>query len=176
MNAQNGNQAGFLGRNTGNQQQQGFLGRNTQNQGQGGGMLGMQNQLGNNRGRNNNRNNQNNINNQQQNGGMNGRNQANQLPPIRPRQKVAFEHPKAQLALVSSNLETRVNRIGTLPGSNMAGTSLKGVTFSVDSGTLVLKGNVASRRDAKLAENLARLEPGVSSVRNELEYPAPADE
>jgi osmotically-inducible protein OsmY len=34
--------------------------------------------------------------------------------------------------------------------------------------TLILRGRVATRADRDLAENLARLEPGVWNVRNEL--------
>jgi hypothetical protein len=163
MNGQQQGQ-GFLGRNT--NQQQGFLGRNTQGQGQG--QLGNQNQNAGNRragaNRNGNQNSNNNNMANMQNGQQNGRGATSQLPQIRPRQKVGFEYSKPQLANVSTKLETRLTK---RPG-------LKGLNLSVDpSGDLVLKGQVASADEAKIAENLARLEPGVQNVRNELSFPSP---
>jgi osmotically-inducible protein OsmY len=68
------------------------------------------------------------------------------------------------LPTVSTKLETRLNKMTVLKGSN--------VNLSVNpEGELVLKGKVASAEQAKLAENMARLEPGVRSVRNELTFP-----
>ena len=163
MNGQQGQQQ-FLGRNTNAAQ---FLGRNTQ----GAGQNGMPNQNnGNRRGAANRNGNQNNINNQQQGGPAGARGQAAQLPQIRPRQKVAFEYSRPQLAMVSTKLEVRLNKMSAFQNKNVA--------LSVDpSGGIVLKGDVKSAQDAKLAENMARLEPGVYSVRNELTYPtADADE
>lgn len=160
MNGQQGQQQ-FLGRNTNTNQ---FLGRNVQGVGQNG----MNQNTTNRRGLANRGGNQaNNINNQQQGGPANARGQANQLPPIRPRQKVAFEYSRPQLAAVSTKLEVRLNKMPVFQG--------KSVKLSVDpSGEVVLKGNVPSARDAKLAENLARLEPGVYNIRNELTYPTDA--
>ena len=44
----------------------------------------------------------------------------------------------------------------------------QGATVSFDGGTVVLQGSVASDADRKLAQQMALLEPGVRSVRNEL--------
>jgi hypothetical protein len=46
--------------------------------------------------------------------------------------------------------------------------SRKGVTVSIEDGVVVLRGEVASDRDRRLAEGILRLEPGVAEVRNEL--------
>ena len=164
MGAQQG--AGFLGVNT-NQNQ--FLGRNLQ-QGQTG-MNGMLNQNGmsNNRRTTNNRgmnNNQQMMNQQMQGmgggGGAGGQNR--QQVVIRARQKIAFTHSAPDLPTVSTKLETRLSKMPALKSSK--------VNLSVsDKGVLILKGEVASAEQAKLAENLARLEPGVRVVQNELTYP-----
>ena len=163
MNNQNGQ--GFLGRNTNGQQQ--FLGRNTQAQGQNG----MLNQMGGNNNRraggNRGGNGQNNFNNQQQQQGLGvGGGAAKQGPQIRPRQKIAFEHTPPHLPTVTTGLETRLNKMKALKSPNIK-------LSNEPSGVLVLKGEVASQSAAKLAENIARLEPGVRSVKNELTYPEP---
>ena len=44
----------------------------------------------------------------------------------------------------------------------------QGATVTFDGSTVVLKGSVASEGDRKLAQQMALLEPGVRSVRNEL--------
>lgn len=150
---------GFLGRNT---NANNFLGRNVQGQGQNG----MMNQNGGNRRGGNNRGNQNGMMNQQQQGGMGvgfGGAQR-QAPVIRPRQKVAFDHTPPHLPTVSTKLETRLNKMTALKSSN--------VKLSVGGeGEVVLTGRVASAERAKVAEIIARQEPGVRSVRNELTYP-----
>ena len=158
-------QGQFLGRNT-NQNQ--FLGRNTQGAT---GVPGQGQVNGARRGAagNRNANQANNMNGQQQGGPANARGGANQLPPIRPRQKVAFEYTRPQLAMVSTNLQTRINKMTAIKSTNL--------NMSVEpSGELVIKGKVGSAAEAKLAENLARLEPGVYAVRNELTYPEPASD
>ncbi|WP_010585695.1 BON domain-containing protein [Schlesneria paludicola] len=163
--AMNGQQQGqnFLGRNTNTNQ---FLGRNIQGQGQG--LQGNQNNGNRRAGGNGNRNN-NNPNNQgnQMNGGQNGGGQASQLPPVRPRQMVGFTYSKPQLAAVSTKLEVRLRKMSSLTDVNMT---------VEPTGELVLRGQAASRHDAKLAEDMARMEPGVNVVRNEMTYPDPKPE
>ncbi|WP_373651514.1 BON domain-containing protein [Schlesneria sp. DSM 10557] len=162
MNAMGQQGQGFLGVNT---NPNNFLGRNVQGQGQNGMMN--QNMGGNRRGGGN-RGNPNGgmFNNQQQQGGMGvgfGGAQR-QAPPIRPRQKVAFEHTPAHLPTVSTKLETKLNKMTSLKSSN--------VKLSVSpEGEVVLRGHVASAERAKVAEIIARQEPGVRKVRNELTYP-----
>jgi len=50
------------------------------------------------------------------------------------------------------------------------------ITVSLENETAVLRGRVATERDRLLAENIARLQPGIWGVRNELvvENPSPA--
>ena len=46
---------------------------------------------------------------------------------------------------------------------------LKGINANVEENTIVLTGSVATESDKRLAEKIVRLEPGVHSVRNELQ-------
>ena len=157
-NGQNGQQQGFLGRNTTNNNA--FLGRNTQSQGQTGNLNNQNN--GNRRaGGNRNQNNQNAAN-QQQGGFQGGNGNVKQAPAVRPRQKVAFDYPTPKLQDVSVKLGTVFS----------AKSKFKSVSLSVDSsGDLVMQGKVDSAADAKLAEIMAQIEPGVRRIRNELTYP-----
>ena len=158
---QNGANAngGLLGRGA---NQSGFLGRNVQNQGMQGNNLGGG---GGGRGGGGNRggNGLNGLNG----GGGNGGN-ANQTPIVRPRQKIAFEYTLPTSSAIQSTIEARLTKLSDKRHS------LKSVMVAVeDKGEVVLRGEVASADDAKLAENMLRQEPGVRSVRNELSFPAP---
>ena len=154
----NGNNGGILGRNT--NQNQGILGRNVQNQGTGGNNGQGGGRGGGNRG--------NNGSNSQNGGGGNGAN-ANQIPLVRPRQKVAFDYRLPTSDAIQTTLETRLTKLSVkAPG-------LKSVMVAVEEkGEVVLRGEVASVSESKLAENMLRLEPGVRTVRNELTFPAAA--
>jgi hypothetical protein len=152
---------GFLGvnNNTNN-----FLGRNTQgqqaNQNQNGqrgnrGQRGMDQEL------------QNILNGNGQFGGNNAN--ATKSTGVRPRQKVAFEHPTLQSPAVVTKITDRFGKLATrFP-------HLKGVDLSVDDdGVIVLRGAVDSENSARVTESLVRLEPGVKNIRSELTYPPPA--
>lgn len=158
----NGNNGGLLGRNT-NQNQ--LLGRNVQTQGAGG-----NNNLGGGRGGGGNRGN--NGNNALNGGGGNG-GSTNQTPLVRPRQKVAFDWPQPKTAAIQITLETRLTKLSVKsPG-------MKSIMVAVEGkGEVVLRGEVDSESESKLAERSLRLEPGVWTIRNELTFPAaaPADE
>lgn len=158
LGANGNNNGGILGRNT-NQNQ--FLGRNVQNQGAGGNM-------GQGGGRGGGGNRGNNGQNSQNGGGGNGAN-ANQIPLVRPRQKVAFDYRLPTSEAIQTTLETRLTKLSVkTPG-------LKSVVLDIeDKGEVVLRGEVGSESDAKLAENMLRLEPGVRTIRNELTFPASA--
>lgn len=163
QNQMGGNANGFLGRNM-NQNQ--LLGRNTGNQGMGGnsdiGRGGGGNRGGGNRGANG----LNALN--QLNGGGGGGN-ANQAPLVRPRQRVAFDYPTPVAGTIQTTLEARLTKV------SLKSPGLKSVMLAIeDKGEVVLRGQVNSAAEAKLAENLLRLEPGVRTVRNELTYPAAA--
>jgi osmotically-inducible protein OsmY len=50
---------------------------------------------------------------------------------------------------------------------------LRGAKVSVEDGQVVLRGTVANESDKRMMERLIQLEPGVNSVRNELDVAAP---
>jgi len=61
-------------------------------------------------------------------------------------------------------------RLNNIPGLSHVGS----ISASLEGRTAVLRGTVASEADRQLAEGLARLEPEVMAVRNELVVGAPA--
>lgn len=161
----------FIGGNNPSQ----FLGGNAQGgqqNGRGGnamGMNGMGGQFGNaNRGGGN-RNNLNLMNSMFGNNG--GNSMSNNAAPIRPRQRVAFEYQVPTSELLNVNLQTQLKQVSVRkPG-------LTNVLLSMNpGGEVVLRGVVKSEADARLAQNLVRLEPGVRSVRNELTFPNSASD
>lgn len=155
---QNGANGGLLGRGA---NQNGFLGRNTQNQGMQGNNLGGGGGGGRGGGGNRGGNGLNGLNG----GGGNGGN-ANQTPIVRPRQKIAFEYTRPSSSAIQSTIEARLTKL------SVKRPSLKSVMVAIaDQGEVVLRGEVASADDAKLAENMLRQEPGVRTVRNELSFP-----
>ncbi len=87
---------------------------------------------------------------------------------VRPRQKVAFEYNAKATETVAATASVRMDRI------TLKNPSLKGVAVAVQDNQIVLRGKVKTPEQARLAENLVRLEPGVRSVRNELEVEQPA--
>jgi len=93
---------------------------------------------------------------------------ANQQRTIRPHLVVAFNPPRATVDKATTTLSTRFDKI-----SNRAG--LEGVTIASDDGRVVLRGEVDSAATSRLAAMLARMEPGVRSVRNELTVKSPAE-
>jgi hypothetical protein len=86
---------------------------------------------------------------------------------IRPRQRVAFEFNSRTPAAVATVMSTRMVRIGE---KNPA---LKQVGIQVIGDQIVLSGKVKTVDQSKLIENLLRLEPGVKSIRNDLEIEHP---
>lgn len=153
---------GFIGGNNG----QGLIGRNGQNQNGLGGMNGMMNQFG---GGNMNRGQRGNMNLNAINSmfGNNGNSSANHAPPIRPRQKVAFDYPVPKSEVLQTNLQSQLTQVAKRNPklSNI-------LVSSGDAGEVILRGVVKTEADAKLAEHLVRFEPGVRSVRNELTFTA----
>lgn len=168
-------QGGFVGRNTNPNQ---FIGMNQNTGGNAQGMNGLQSMFG---GQGGNRGlgslggrggNSPVLNNFDQNQNNSAQNQQQSL---RARQKVAFTYTNPR-TISNIGIHTHVQqRFGKLTERNVA---MKNVQFATEgSSTVVLRGQVASQSDAKLAEKLVRLEPGVRSVRSELTFPAPsADE
>jgi hypothetical protein len=94
-----------------------------------------------------------------------------QAPNLRPQQKVAFDFPTAPPAQVGSELKARFEKLST------RNPNLKDVVVLAGSAGLVrLEGNVPKAADARLAEQLVRLQPGVRQVVNDIEYPEVAKE
>lgn len=78
----------------------------------------------------------------------------------RPQQRISFEYPKANLVRTQVELSQRFERLKTVSGAD---------TSISDEGVAVLTGTVVNDEARKLAEALARLEPGVRSVDNQLQ-------
>ncbi|MFO1007095.1 MAG: BON domain-containing protein [Planctomycetaceae bacterium] len=78
----------------------------------------------------------------------------------RPQQRISFEYPKANLVRTQVELSRRFERLKTVSGAD---------TSISDEGVAVLTGTVVNDEARKLAEALARLEPGVRSVDNQLQ-------
>lgn len=84
---------------------------------------------------------------------------------VNPRHQVAFSHPQLPQSAVQTSLGERFQRAAQRQ------TGLSGVSIATDAsrpGVVVLRGEVESADAAKLAATIARLEPGVREVRNEL--------
>jgi osmotically-inducible protein OsmY len=99
--------------------------------------------------------------------GMNNLNQMGQngkRKQLRVPVRLGFEMP---VTTASQNQVTTqfAARLPKFPGIQLTGP----VDVSMEGKTVVLKGSVASERDRDLAERLALLEPGIASVRNELQ-------
>jgi osmotically-inducible protein OsmY len=102
--------------------------------------------------------------NQNQAGGANNQQQRT----IRPQLVVAFSTPAPTAETVAARLSTRMQKIPK--------TGFKGVTVEVDGRKAILRGEVSSEDDSRMAVMMARLEPGIRTVKNELvvKEPAPA--
>ncbi len=82
---------------------------------------------------------------------------------IRPQLRIGFEVTPIPAADVESNLATQMQRLET------SRPELDGIEVQVGADRVaVLRGQVASEEDKKLAAMYVRLEPGVRDVRNEL--------
>ena len=91
--------------------------------------------------------------------GRSGSNRTN----VRPQQRIAFDFPARNSNAIESTLKSRFGVVA----SRQAG--LNGVTITSEAeGVVVLSGEVNSEDSKRLAGVLARIEPGVRSVRNEL--------
>ena len=77
--------------------------------------------------------------------------------------QVAFDHPQPQRSQVNSKLAERLTRSPTIRFRSPLEVNLQ------SDGTVVLRGTVATAHDRAVAERLARLEPGVWRVQNELQ-------
>ncbi len=75
--------------------------------------------------------------------------------------QLGFDFQPIAAPTLETTLQQRLERSGAIR-------SVEGVSVAVEGDTVVLRGTVGSDYERLLAENLARLEPGVRQVRNEL--------
>jgi osmotically-inducible protein OsmY len=75
--------------------------------------------------------------------------------------------PRPTMAAVRSDLQSVIDRSSRLP-------SRGNIQVLSEGDTIVLRGQVASERERRLAEGLLRLSPGVRQIRNELRAPGGA--
>ncbi|MEQ1824297.1 MAG: BON domain-containing protein [Pirellula sp.] len=95
-------------------------------------------------------------------GGQAGRANANQAKSkIRTIVKPDIDITRDTSAVAAANVQARMGRIPLPP-------RIANVNYSVEAGTVVIRGEVSSESDKKLAERLVLLEPGVNSVKNEV--------
>jgi hypothetical protein len=100
--------------------------------------------------------------NQNQAGGANNQQQRT----IRPQLVVAFTTPTPTAELVAARLSTRMKKVPK--------DGFKNVTVEMDGRKAILRGEVSSEEDSRMAAMMARLEPGIRSVKNELVVKTPA--
>jgi osmotically-inducible protein OsmY len=80
---------------------------------------------------------------------------------VRPQQRIAFPHNRVLPEQVRTNVGVRM--------ANLADERFSNTEVVLNSaGHIVLRGQVATEEARKLAEAVARLEPGVRQVQNEL--------
>ena len=95
-------------------------------------------------------------------GGFNSTQNQNSQTRIRTTMRLGFRYARPNVEVVAQRVQGRMVR---LPVSD----SIKGVAMSFDNGVATLKGKVATAEEKRMAEKLILLEPGVSSVQNQLE-------
>jgi hypothetical protein len=160
MNGQMGAQMGANG------QQQGMVGQRnsrlagTQQTGQTGANQNMTNRQGQNRNNTNRRTGQQGNQNGQNGAGSNTQN----ARAVRPQMVVAFNYASRAPEKTQLSLSTKFSKLANKE-------QFKGVEIQMDGSTVILRGEVATDKDIRLATSLARLEPGVRKVQNELTVP-----
>src|SRR5262245_39742746 len=105
---------------------------------------------------------------QNQNQNQAGANNQQQQRTIRPQLVVGFTPPTPTAETLAARLSTRMQKIQR--------GGFKGVTVEVDGRKVILRGEVNSDEDSRMAAMMARLEPGIRSVKNELVVKEPAPE
>jgi hypothetical protein len=90
---------------------------------------------------------------------------------LRPQQRLGFTYNRPTPDAIAANLTTRLTRITEAPATaEVAVPTAQQIQMQIDDqGVLTLRGTVETASAGKLAEVLARLEPGVRKVVNELE-------
>lgn len=91
------------------------------------------------------------------------------VPQFRASLSVDFAHPNVSSTAMLGNLSKRL-------GNTLGLKIQKPIQVTVQGSTAVLQGEVETEHDRFLAEQVARLEPGVWAVRNELSVTRPTPE
>ena len=93
---------------------------------------------------------------------------------LRPQQRLGFTYNRPTPDAITANLTTRLTRIAEAPpAADVAPPTPQQIQMQIDDGgVLTLRGTVESASARKMAEVMARLEPGVRKVVNELEVQA----
>ena len=86
--------------------------------------------------------------------------------PLRPALFLGFKAPTVPPAVFNARMAERLTRLPNLE-------ILDGLTIALEDRTATLRGRVATAHDRELIAQLMLLEPGVSSIRNELLVGAP---
>jgi hypothetical protein len=105
-----------------------------------------------------------NRNQQNQAGGMGAANQ--QKTTVRPQLVVAFDHPHPDAETMQAAITTRFGKLAS-------NAQFKGIEVEAAGNMVILRGQVDSPRTMRLATILARMEPGVKKVQNELTVKEP---
>lgn len=87
------------------------------------------------------------------------------VPPFQTAIEASFARPEISTQRVSESLARHV-------AGNRGIQASRPIQVAVEGDTAILRGEVASQRDRTLLEHLARFEPGIRNVRNELTVPA----
>ena len=98
--------------------------------------------------------------------GMNQQQNQRGRQQLRIPMRIGFTAAPAQMAARSQQFATRVPKI---PGLK----NVRGLTVEMDGETAILRGKVDSEDQRLLVERMAKLEPGISAVQNELQVEAP---
>jgi len=98
--------------------------------------------------------------------GAQGQGQGQGKGTFRPAVRPDIAVSRDRIPNVSNQLQTRLASV-PLPDR------LKGTRVAMENGQVVLRGTVASESDKRMMERLVLLEPGVNSVRNELDVAQP---
>lgn len=96
-------------------------------------------------------------------GGAGGFGQTQNQTPIPFTLKLGFRPKLKPTEQVIGEVKARLTRIPLPP-------KFDGVTINVQAGKAVLRGTVPTKDDAQVAEKLLLLEPGISSIDNELKW------
>jgi len=85
----------------------------------------------------------------------------NSQTQIQPAYTLGFTPAPMDYKIVTTALSTRINRVSNIE-------RLGTIQVNMTEGVAVLRGDVKTEHDRRVAENMARLQPGVKSVRSEI--------